>query len=494
MKKIIAPLIVILFLISSCSFDVNVLTPAPVEPAPSSATQNVASPIATVPATAETLLPTPGPTDPVFTGAYFAADSASTVGLSSFPAGTKQVFAVWNYQNMRAGLTVKREWFLDGQPWLTREEAWDFVKYGASGTIRDISIFDFDAGLPSGVYQLRLYIDNALQPIGVSVNGQPEMRVKFEILPSESITEAASPDFRWSAAVLNGSRLLVRDANGTPIELFAGREIPYFAWLPDSRHVLFVDRDRSGQQAGTSIGIRDDLWIVDILSRETSLLYKSDTAFSGYAGPVASPDGKYIASLEGSGFGDACFVDSRLIFFELAADLKSAKSIKQEQFAGLPSATDSFVYPVEDGEWVTGNLYLATMDGTCAVDKSKMGPYLFNPSNLTAAKSSSSTAPLIPGDLGWGKIHGKIVDAVTGAPVVGARVTCQHHSYTSPVTCSGTATTDAQGIYIFGNVFFHDTDTIQLIVQATGYQQQEFSRSSFTMNDMEANISLTRLP
>ena len=50
-----------------------------------------------------------------------------------FPAGTKQVYAVWNYMNMRAGMTVKREWYLNGQLWLTREEEWDFAKYGEHG-------------------------------------------------------------------------------------------------------------------------------------------------------------------------------------------------------------------------------------------------------------------------------------------------------------------------------------------------------------------------
>lgn len=118
----------------------------------------------------------------------------------------------------------------------------------------------------------------------------------------------------------------------------------------------------------------------------------------------------------------------------------------------------------------------------------------------TPLEPTSTTAPVttdvppVPGDLGWGKIHGKIIDAFTGEPIAGAVVTCEHHSYTSPMTCSGTATTDEDGMYLFENVFFHDTDTIKLTVQAPGYRTQEITSTFFTMADMEVNLALSRLP
>src|SRR6185295_16956639 len=149
-------------------------------------------------------------------------------------------------------------------------------------------------------------------------------------------------------------------------------------------------------------------------------------------------------SLAGSGYGDACWLDSRLIFLELADDHQSVvKVIKQEQFTGIPASSDGVVYPVDDGAWEADNLFHVTLDGTCSTDKNQLGPYLFNISALTATKSSAASAPPIAGDLGWGKIHGKITDAVTGAPISGATVTCSHHSYTSPATCSGSTTTNA---------------------------------------------------
>jgi len=301
-----------------------------------------------------------------------------------------------------------------------------------------------------------------------------------------------SSDFRID--VYGEKRIVLDDLHGTTTELYAGSAIPYIYAFPDNNHILFVDRDCSQQQPGSPIGMRDDLWIAEVPGGELHLLYESSTTFAGYAGPQFSPDGHFIASLEGSGFGDACMMDSRLIFLELSSDLKSARPIMQEQFTGFPSSTDGFVFPVEDGEWKSSDLYLVTLDGTCAVDKSTMGPYLFNVSNVTVARSSSASAPLIPGDLGWGRVEGKITDAATGLPISGASVTCTHTSYTSPAPCAGTATTNTDGIYFFVNVFFHDTDTIKLTVQAEGYQSQEFSQTAFTMSNMEANFSLTPAP
>jgi hypothetical protein len=308
------------------------------------------------------------------------------VGQSAFPAGTKEVFAIWTYQNMHAGVTIKREWYLNGKPWLLREEPWDFAKYGENGVVRDISIFETELSLPSGVYHLRVYIDNVVQPIGRLTNDQPETWLNFEILPTESITEVASPDSRWRAVVLGGHLLILRDVNGTPTELFDGREIPYFAWFPDSWHLLFVDREHTEQAEGTNLGIRDDLWMVDILSQETRLVYESDTAVGMGSGFVISPTSLYIASTEGSGGGDACFVDTRLIFFEIAPDYRSVKALKQEQFAGISAPPDSSVYPTEVGQWENEEQYVVPLSVTCTLDKGLPGSYVFNMMQLTAVK------------------------------------------------------------------------------------------------------------
>jgi len=388
MKKTVAFLMVIVWLISGCTFNVQVLTPAPVVgSATPTATRQIASPVATISATA---VPppvgfTPTTSEPIFYGAYASSDARSVVGQSAFPAGTKEVFAIWTYQNMHAGVMIKREWFLNGKPWLLREGPWDFAKYGEDGVVRDISIYEDVFSLPPGVYQLKIYIDNVLQPIGRFTGDQPETWLNFEILPTESISESISPDQQWRAVVLGGHILILRDTNGTPTELFDGREIPYFAWFPNSQHILFIDRERS-EPAGTMAAIRDDLWIVDILSQETRLVYESDTALGIGSGFVISPYSNHIASAEGSGGGDACFVDTRLIFFEIADDYRSVKILKQEPFAGLPTLPDSSVYPTAVGQWEDEGQFVVPLSVTCTLNKALPGSYVFNMTQLSAVK------------------------------------------------------------------------------------------------------------
>jgi photosystem II stability/assembly factor-like uncharacterized protein len=118
-------------------------------------------------------LPTPkaqilAPTATLASAPFFSPEIRFSEGKDKpeqrvFPPKTRQVYAIWSYSNMSEGMTVLREWYLNGQLWLSREEPWDFAKYGASGTVTNISIFDIDAGLPSGDYQLRLYIDGQPQ-------------------------------------------------------------------------------------------------------------------------------------------------------------------------------------------------------------------------------------------------------------------------------------------------------------------------------------------
>ena len=494
MKKTFILLWLVVCITSGCSFNVEVVTPAVPQANSATVPPTVEVPVSTASATPVPSVGfTPDTSDPVFYGASTTLDQAVVSGQSAFPPGTKEIFVIWNYQNMHAGLMVKREWYLDGQVWLTREEPWDFAKYGTSGIMRDVSIHDFETGLGSGAYQLRIYIDNALQPIGsapATLNF-----LNFVVQPNEAFSGINSPDSQWAAEIYAEKQIVIRDVKGTPKDIYAGREIPYLTWFADSRNILFVDRDRSKQQPGTPLGVRDDLWIADIQTGERHLLYKSETAFGGRAGPLLSTYEKYIVSLEGSGYGDACVVDSRLTFLELANDHQSVvKVIKQEQFAGLPASSDGVVYPLGDGAWETDDLFRVTLDGTCSTDRNQLGSYLFNIAALTATKASSVSIPLIAGDLGWGQIHGKITDSVTGAPIPGATVTCSHNSYTSPATCSGSTTTNADGMFIFGDVFFHDTDTIKLTVQAAGYQPKEITRASFTMPDMEENIYLNSPP
>jgi len=122
-------------------------------------------------------------------------------------------------------------------------------------------------------------------------------------------------------------------------------------------------------------------------------------------------------------------------------------------------------------------------------------PRLNDPSRETpfVPSSTSPTAP-IPGDLGLGKISGKVTDSVNGTPIAGAMVTCKHFSYTSKESdrCNRSTTTDQEGNFLFEKVFFHDTDTITLIVEANGYQPVSLKYASFTQPLLEADIQLSQ--
>jgi hypothetical protein len=115
---------------------------------------------------------------------------------------------------------------------------------------------------------------------------------------------------------------------------------------------------------------------------------------------------------------------------------------------------------------------------------------------LTFTAMPSSTSPawatIIPqaGDLGWGSIYGKITNGVTNFPVEGATVKCEHFSYTSPYPCKGITATNAEGIYSFTGVYFHDTDRITLIVEAPGYNPLHFQEGFLTRPEVHADLGL----
>ncbi|HET9907987.1 MAG TPA: hypothetical protein VFQ23_15155 [Anaerolineales bacterium] len=379
MKKISVLLILGIFIVSACTFNVEVLTPEAVIPTPPSPTETLVplpTPIAT-----RTEPPFLSPTDaaslPQFSNTRFTLDVTTNLFQTVFPARIRRVYAVWDYQNMRPGLIVRRDWYFNNVLWITREEPWDFSKYGENGTVQDISVFDLDVGLASGEYRLELYIDMRSQPIG---EGSWPL---FTIAEADTESRVTSPDGRWVADVDNPRTLLVRDIGKSVRELYAGNEITNVTWLPDSQHILFVDRDRSLQVKGLDVGILDDLWIVDVASGESHLLYKNTNQLGKFS---FSPDGRFAAGFDGSGFGDACLVDLRMIFFEFASDFRSVRTIKQDQFSGISAEPNIVIYPVEEGTWQNETKYLVSLNGTCNFDQNLVGKYVFDLLELNAKK------------------------------------------------------------------------------------------------------------
>jgi hypothetical protein len=92
-----------------------------------------------------------------------------------FPAGTGEVFAVWEYTAMNPGDLVQRSWRHNCANWLNRDEVWDTTVRGSSGTVTDVSIFETGvSGLPSGEYQLDLFVNGVWQAGGsFTIMSQP---------------------------------------------------------------------------------------------------------------------------------------------------------------------------------------------------------------------------------------------------------------------------------------------------------------------------------
>lgn len=83
---------------------------------------------------------------------------------SEFAAGTEEIYALWEYRGMSPADSVRRIWFRDDQIWLTREEDWDWGKYGSEGRMQDISVYDNEgSGLVPARYRLQLYVNDVLQ-------------------------------------------------------------------------------------------------------------------------------------------------------------------------------------------------------------------------------------------------------------------------------------------------------------------------------------------
>jgi Tol biopolymer transport system component len=271
-------------------------------------------------------------------GIFFAATPDVASAQRVFPAGTAEVYALWSYAGMREGLTIRREWYLDGVLWLVREEPWDFDRYGAAGFVTDISIFDDGGGLPSGNYSLRLFIDEEEQFFGEGAGG-PEAR--FQISEPAALLPVVSPDGTQTALVEGTGTLVVEEASGRRRELLTVGEIGNLAWFPKGENLVYTVLDRSNQQpGGGTIGLLRELWVVNLRTEAT---HQIGTTAENFHDPLVSPDGRHLALIAGTDFGDACYVDRKLWILELDGDLRVRFSYYQLDFTGIPDAGDAYV-------------------------------------------------------------------------------------------------------------------------------------------------------
>jgi hypothetical protein len=328
---------------------------------------------------------TPGP--PKFSSLYF---STQPDGPSQryFPAGIQRIYAIWKYENMNVGMIVHREWKKDEELWSDRYETWDFPRYGAEGTKKDTFIYDFDYGLQPGHYSFSLEINGVMQPFASGDEVLPS--VSFWVIKGEINTPILSPNRAYSLSIQWGGRLIIRDPDGNFRDLVVTNEIPYIAWFPDNRHIIYADRDRT-KQLGLfgDIGITHQLWILDVITGERYMIGSADENFHH---PLLSLDGQYIAVMSGSNHKDACQASPLLVFIELDQELHRKAVYQLKDFAGLPYAgrTDVSIYlndPQRTGSWEDAITFTTYLRWTCIEEQDQTdGFYLLKLDKLQASR------------------------------------------------------------------------------------------------------------
>jgi len=136
--------------------------------------------------------------------------------------------------------------------------------------------------------------------------------------------------------------------------------------------------------------------------------------------------------------------------------------------------------------------------GTCLGGTSTNTPVPTNTITRTPTPNYTPTRTVTPaGDLGFGSVSGTVTDAITGAPIAGAVVECNHGSIFTPYEehCNYTATTGADGTYLFdNNIHFYMTDTVTVYVDAAGYGSRMIVVNPIPSANLVVDAPMSLLP
>jgi len=290
----------------------------------------------------------------------------------AFGYGTEEVYALWEYSNMTENVVVQRRWDMAGEE-IIREEPWDIEKYGTSGTVSDVFIFDYEneGGLVPGFYSLDLFID-----------GERVIFAPFNINGSWSVTAETTGR---RAFVEDNSILIIEENNGQQRQIAEGMEIRELLWMPDGRYLLFSEWDRTEQVWQTSMGLEVTMWLIDVETGEKINLGDDYHSFR------IGGNGQYSSVYVGSDFGDACGFDRELRFLQLGTGEIVAEFVLLD-FAGFPmDENDNFV--PKNGFWQDENVYVTEIEALCDYDTgsnshaaANEGIFAFNLATMTAER------------------------------------------------------------------------------------------------------------
>jgi len=291
-----------------------------------------------------------------------------------FPAGIRQIFAIWDYANMKEGLVYRKEWYKDEKLILAQEEKWDFSRYGSKGTISDVTIHDFEKGLDLGLYSLHLFVDGQEQTLATLKD-----QASFRVISEEPPSPVTAPDGMKTAMVPEPRSLIIQQENGQMNRVFIGQEIARLAWFPDSSNIIVSNRDRSKQDlSGTAEGVREELWIIDT---ESGLRNRIATPEENLHMPLVSPDGHFVAAISGSGRLNACEADLSVVMIELDSNLTRVAIHNLFEFVGFPEF-DFIPIPINHpsvplpGNWLGENRFSVALKYPCSTGAAD-GIYIF---------------------------------------------------------------------------------------------------------------------
>ena len=345
------------------------------------ATAEISDGVDVAEAAATAVPPTLASANPQFSNLQFR-QTPSALTQTVFDGGTEEVFAAWTYVNLSSSDVVRRVWTKNGAAWLEREEIWDVATYGSLGTINDISIYDFEgSGLEPGRYQLTLYLNDVYQT-----------EAPFEVKTAVSATDLATST-ETQLAWVDEQNILMLDAwDGTQRELARANKIVELLWLSDGQHLLYVDQ-KEETDPNAPPWPKHALWIINTENGEQWQLGSYEENLRRIS---LMPGNRFIVTIPGSDYGDACGMDRSLSFVALDDRYQRIALHNMRDFAGISTDLYGF-FPEEMGKWVSDHEYDVSLTaycmspemGTSEEDMALIGQYRFDLNALTAVKIDS---------------------------------------------------------------------------------------------------------
>jgi hypothetical protein len=359
MQRLLLLTAICIVLLSSCSLGISqeVKPPAPAAVTTGPVSQPSETPLATVMASNQTTAVASPTLSPTYTAtpetvAQFHnlrfAGSGYGLPQARFATGTEEIFAIWEYVGLSGEDRMERVWTRNGAEWLVREEVWDVTNYGSAGTIRDVSVYDFEGGgLEPGSYQLTLYL-----------NGVYQAQAAFQIQDELNLASSTETQRAW---VQDGNILMLDAWDGSQRELVRANEIVELLWLPDAQHLLYVDQRAQPDPSGPPWP-QHALWLLDT---ETADQHQLGTFDENLHRIGLLPGSRYIRTLPGSDFGDACFIDRRLVFVELDENYQRVALHDLHEFESELTGKPYWFFPEDEGKGISDHEYEVSLTAFC---------------------------------------------------------------------------------------------------------------------------------